>query len=125
MCACLDILATVACRSCNFHVNELTSVSMVYAIEVSVWPCISVSSESENTACCIRTAPIIVIPQCLCFSFYGLFVAILFYNPGDNVFVTTDHMGEPMPLNKVVQTLQVTLTEYSVKIQEQSKVRQY
>ena len=41
---------------------------------------------------------------------------------GENVFVTTDHMGEPMPLNKVVQTLQVSLTEYSVKIQEQSKV---
>lgn len=41
---------------------------------------------------------------------------------GDNVFVTTDHMGEPMPLNTVVQGLQVTLTEYNVKIHEQSKV---
>ncbi|CAM9155535.1 unnamed protein product [Sphacelaria rigidula] len=41
---------------------------------------------------------------------------------GENVFVTTDHMGEPMALNKVVQTLQVSLTEYSIKIQEQSKV---
>lgn len=41
---------------------------------------------------------------------------------GDNVFVTTDHMGEPMPLNTVVQNLQVTLTEYHVKIHEQSKV---
>eukprot|EP00903_Cladosiphon_okamuranus_P007597 g7368.t1 len=40
---------------------------------------------------------------------------------GDNVFVTTDHMGEPMPLNMVVQNLQVTLTEYNVKIHEQSK----
>lgn len=44
---------------------------------------------------------------------------------GDNVFVTTDHMGEPMPLNVVVQNLQVTLTEYSAKIQEQSKVREH
>lgn len=42
---------------------------------------------------------------------------------GDNVYVTTDHMGEPMPLNMVVQNLQVTLTEYNVKIHEQSKVR--
>lgn len=41
---------------------------------------------------------------------------------GDNVYVTTDHMGEPMPLNMVVQNLQVTLTEYNVKIHEQSKV---
>lgn len=48
----------------------------------------------------------------------------LFYGSGDNVFVTTDHMGEPMSLNVVVQNLQVTLTEYSVKIQEQSKVRE-
>lgn len=45
--------------------------------------------------------------------------------PGDNVFVTTDHMGEPMPLNMVVQNLQVTLTEYNVKIHEQSKVLAY
>lgn len=43
--------------------------------------------------------------------------------PGDNVFVTTDHMGEPMPLNTVVQNLQVTLKEYNVKIHEQSKAR--
>lgn len=28
-----------------------------------------------------------------------------------------------MPLNTVVQSLQVTLTEYNVKIHEQSKVR--
>ena len=28
-----------------------------------------------------------------------------------------------MPLNAVVQNLQVTLTEYNVKIHEQSKVR--
>ncbi|CAM9383902.1 unnamed protein product, partial [Scytosiphon promiscuus] len=40
---------------------------------------------------------------------------------GDHVFVTTDHMGEPMPLNAVVQSLQVNLTEYNVKIHEQSK----
>ncbi|CAM9588789.1 unnamed protein product [Laminaria digitata] len=40
---------------------------------------------------------------------------------GDNVFVTTGHMGEPMPLNAVVQNLQVTLTEYNVKMSEQSK----
>eukprot|EP00904_Undaria_pinnatifida_P004229 jgi/Undpi1/13807/HiC_scaffold_9.g03458.m1 len=40
---------------------------------------------------------------------------------GDNVFVATDHMGEPMPLNTVVQSLQVTLTEYNVKMSEQSK----
>lgn len=39
------------------------------------------------------------------------------------MFVTTDHMGEPMPLNMVVQNLQVTLTEYNVKMAEQSKVR--
>lgn len=44
---------------------------------------------------------------------------------GDNVFVTTDHMGEPMPLNTVVQSLQVTLTEYNVKMSEQSKVRAF
>eukprot|EP00752_Nemacystus_decipiens_P003183 g2945.t1 len=43
------------------------------------------------------------------------------HTDGDNVFVTTDHMGEPMPLNAVVQNLQVTLTEYNVKIHEQSK----
>lgn len=30
-----------------------------------------------------------------------------------------------MPLNVVVQNLQVTLTEYSAKIHEQSKVREY
>lgn len=47
------------------------------------------------------------------------------YIPGDNVFVTTDHMGEPMPLNAVVQSLQVTLTEYNVKIHEQSKACVY
>lgn len=41
---------------------------------------------------------------------------------GDNVFVTTDHMGEPMPLNTVVQNTQTTLTEYNVKIHEQAKV---
>ncbi|CAM9160054.1 unnamed protein product [Ectocarpus sp. 4 AP-2014] len=40
---------------------------------------------------------------------------------GDDVYVTTDHMGEPMPLNAVVQNLQITLTEYNVKIHEQSK----
>lgn len=39
------------------------------------------------------------------------------------MFVTTDHMGEPMPLNMVVQNLQVTLTEYNVKMSEQSKVQ--
>ena len=50
---------------------------------------------------------------------FPLFIA------GDNVFVTTDHMGEPMPLNMVVQNLQVTLTEYNVKMSEQSKVRAF
>lgn len=67
----------------------------------------------------------VVILQCsiLCFqSLPAVLDVVLFCTPGDNVFVTTDHMGEPMPLNRVVQTLQVTLTEYSVKIQEQSKV---
>lgn len=43
------------------------------------------------------------------------------HSTGDKVFVTTDHMGEPMPLNAVIQGLQVNLTEYNVKIHEQSK----
>lgn len=42
--------------------------------------------------------------------------------PGEKVIVTADHLGEPMSLNAVVQSLHVTLTGYGVKIHDQSKV---
>lgn len=68
----------------------------------------------------LLTLPVVCTDSCITLPVFAL---LLFKTAGDNVFVTTDHMGEPMPLNMVVQNLQVTLTEYNVKMSEQSKVQ--